>query len=108
MVALRGDTAAGDRAWARYGQPAAAAALAFVQAVKEGVPPEAVQADQRQSLLLSLERAMAAEGLEAGLGAQHVKPLVHRAGRIARRLVNRSSGKVAVRTITIWLVLATR
>ena len=34
------------------------AALAFVQAAKEGAPPEAVQAAQRQSLLLSLEQAM--------------------------------------------------
>jgi hypothetical protein len=74
-------------------------ALAFVQAAKEGVPPEAVQAAQRQSLLSSLERAMAAAGLEAGLGAQHVKALAHRAGRIASRLVQRASGKVAVRTI---------
>ena len=75
------------------------AALAFVQAAKEGAPPEAVQAAQRQSLLLSLEQAMAAAGLEAGLGDQHVKALAHRAGRIASRLVQRPSGKVAVRTI---------
>jgi hypothetical protein len=40
------------------------AALAFVQAAKEGAPPEAVQAAQRQSLLLSLEQAMQLAGVK--------------------------------------------
>ena len=74
-------------------------ALAFVQAAKEGAPPEAVEAAQRQSVLLSLQEALAAAGLEARPGAQHVKALAHSAGRIASRLVQRASGKVAVRTI---------
>lgn len=73
------------------------AALAFVQAKKEGAPPEAVQAAQRQSVLLSLEQAM--QLADTGPGAQHVKALADRAGMIASRLVQRTAGKVAVRTI---------
>jgi hypothetical protein len=39
-------------------------ALAFVQAAKEGAPPEAVQAAQRQSALLSLQEAMQLAGVK--------------------------------------------
>ncbi|MCX5926871.1 MAG: sulfotransferase domain-containing protein [Cyanobium sp. LacPavin_0920_WC12_MAG_63_22] len=38
-------------------------ALAFVQAAKEGAPPEAVEAVQRQLLLLSLQQAMQLAGM---------------------------------------------
>ena len=40
------------------------AALAFVQAQKEGAPAEAVAAAQRHSVMLSLSEALAAAGLE--------------------------------------------
>lgn len=42
------------------------AALAFVQAQKEGTSAEAVKASQRQSALLSLEQAMQLAGLKSG------------------------------------------
>jgi hypothetical protein len=84
---------------AEAGKQQQQAALAFMQAQKEGAPPEAVEAAQHQSVLLSLQEALAAAGLEAGPGAQHVNALAHKAGRIASRLTQRASGKVAVRTI---------
>jgi hypothetical protein len=67
-------------------------ALAFVQAAKEGAPPEAVQAALRQSVLLSVSASLHLIGLE--LPGERAKSLAKRQGR----MVNRSMRQAAIQS----------
>ncbi len=67
-------------------------ALAFVQAAKEGALPEAVEAVQRQSVLLSVSASLHLIGLE--LPGERAKSLAKRQGR----MVNRSMRQAAIQS----------
>ena len=82
---------------AEAGKQQQQAALAFVQAQREGAPPEAVEAAQRQSVLLNMGQALDLAGVEPA--HEHANALAVRQGRVASKLVQLAAGRAQIRTI---------